>query len=595
MNFFSIRWKITISLVVFSLAFVGIYIVLASRIFEHDKISYVFETQQKQVESVATNFANEVNRAVLGARAVVMGMDPVTRQIQPSAKRFFDEEKSILGIDLSRGGNPEPLFKLQKSEKLFDELGDLGRPSSVNGEVKTGIEVHHWKDDIFVLSITDFDRDQEPVATRVILQISGLLDDALEGQTLVLSDHIQPAIVSDEAEANMSQLQELLKGTVEGFPDGTTTRKFAGESYLVSKATAALEGFSVIGLLPERVAMSVLKTLYRRSMLFLLFSAFAIICISLVLSFGLTRNINNLTLAAGRFGQGDFTQIPDSRARDEVGVLTKAFQSMVVEIQRLLKETVDKTRMEQELKTARLVQESLFPEKQDTRIKNISVSGFYATSSECGGDWWYYYSSGDEVIIAVADATGHGTPAALVTSAARALFSYVETVQLPLKEIASLWNEAVAVCSKQKVFMTAILARVNTVTGAGSLINAGHEPPLLLSQRDSKYSSEFLMSPQNATLGERGKRNWTETHFQIPPGARLLIYTDGLLAFKSPEGGTVGERRFMKAVEKMSAENKVTREFVESIFKHFDKFGGNTTLPDDVTFVVVENSSKSTV
>lgn len=585
MNFFSIKWKISISFVLFTLSFLGIYVVLATRVFQSDKLSYVFESQQRQVDAVAQDFAKVVDRAVLGARAIALGVDLRTRRIQPSAERFFYDEKSIEALDLRAPSADKPLFWLEKSRGLLGELGDFG---AVKNDKANTFHLNHWRDDLFVITLTDYNEDQEAVQTRIVLRVHGLLDDALEGQTLAVVQKARVAMLSEPAEIEVSDVERFLYDSQNELPDGTAVHTVANRRQLISAAATAVSGFSVLGILPEQRAMSALQSLYRRSLVFILFSAFATIFVSLLLSFGLTRSINTLTLAAQRLGRGDFSGIPESPSRDEVGILSKAFQRMIFEIQRLLRDTADKTRMEAELKTARLVQESLLPEAADARVKTLSLSGFYATSSECGGDWWYYYVRGDELFVAVADATGHGTPAALVTSAARSLFSFVERSDLSLKEIMSHWNEAVAVCSKQKVFMTALLVRINVLSGMGSYINAGHEPPVLLEKEGDGYRADFLIGVQSATLGERGQQQWSESQFEIKSGGRLVLFTDGLTAFQSPEGKTIGDRRFLRVLERISGEKINIRSFVDSVFEHFNSFGGHRALPDDVCFVCVE-------
>ena len=70
--------------------------------------------------------------------------------------------------------------------------------------------------------------------------------------------------------------------------------------------------------------------------------------------------------------------------------------------------------MEQELATARMVQESFFPK---VVTKRLGIPSLFKPSTECGGDWWGHFSSDDQhEYIVIADATGHGVGAALVTA-----------------------------------------------------------------------------------------------------------------------------------------------------------------------------------
>src|SRR5690606_35511909 len=104
---------------------------------------------------------------------------------------------------------------------------------------------------------------------------------------------------------------------------------------------------------------------------------------------------------------------------DEVGGLAQGFNFMAGEVSRLMEETKEAARMEGELETVRLVQETLFPEPVK-RVGDFHLAGHFEPASECGGDWWHYCKVGDKLFIWIGDATGHGAPSAMVTSAAKA-------------------------------------------------------------------------------------------------------------------------------------------------------------------------------
>ena len=83
-------------------------------------------------------------------------------------------------------------------------------------------------------------------------------------------------------------------------------------------------------------------------------------------------------------------------------------------------------RMEEELKTAAAVQNSLFPD-EIPQSETYQLASFFESASETGGDWYGFITRAkDSLFILIGDVTGHGTPAALVTATASATCRMLE-------------------------------------------------------------------------------------------------------------------------------------------------------------------------
>jgi sigma-B regulation protein RsbU (phosphoserine phosphatase) len=310
--------------------------------------------------------------------------------------------------------------------------------------------------------------------------------------------------------------------------------------------------------------------------------------LALVMSVGLTRKLRTLTEAAGHIAQGDFSQTPQIDGRDEVGVLGKTISFMANEIQKLLQTTAEKARMESELKTARTVQESLFPSPPQFTKNKIDIAGHYMTSSECGGDWWHYFESGDDIVIVIGDATGHGVPPALVTSGARGVFSLIEqSPQMGLLDMAKYWDRAIHSTSGKKVFMTGALLRINTKTGKGRFVNASHEAPIIVKKDGDKFFCEsFDPSSAGSTFGEENGQ-WAEDEISLQPGEHIFLFTDGLWALENDEGKTLSENRFQKSLARNVTSADTSTNLLEKIGKMTDEHRKDRHIPDDVTMVVI--------
>ena len=76
----------------------------------------------------------------------------------------------------------------------------------------------------------------------------------------------------------------------------------------------------------------------------------------------------------------------------------------------------------------------------------------------------------------------------------------------------------------------------------------------------------------------------------ISDGDKIIFYTDGIVDVKSPEGDLFGERRFLKSLSEINAQE--VNATVDSVFGTLNDFRKDTPLDDDVTLVLVEFDSK---
>lgn len=560
-----------------ALGFVGLYVVLAKKTFESDKVSYVFETQQTQTSSLARSFESQIDRITFDVRSILTGFDPVGRKLNIGAQKVFWDHPQILALRLRNPSTAEYLLQIEKNQGLIESMGTEWPTMTEKTDLRP------TEKNRFLMTIG---KD-----AQVLFEIDNNLSKPLKGQVMALLH--DGKIINRSTGTGLSD--QAISTALKTLPssEATSIIDIQENPYLVSIGRAN-EGQMLFATLTEKTAaLGALDLLFKRSLVFLAFSFFATVIVSLLLSNQLTQNLNSLAQTAERIGSGEFSATPAVKSRDEMGILAKAFSKMSEEIQRLLKETVDKTRMEEELKTARFVQESLFPRQSYYENAHARVAGLNKTTTECSGDWWFYYQQGSDLYVFVADATGHGIPAALITAAARSVFSFVRSSELSLKEILAHWDRATIECSNGRVFMTAFAMRLNVELGEISYINAGHEPPVLIKKLpDGKSKASYVIGEQSHSLGEN-KNVWLENKLQLDAGDRLLIYTDGLLAIRSPDGKSYSEKRFLSYLEKTIQPKMSPLELIEKVDEHFMTLNAGQPLPDDVTLVSVDFKAKS--
>jgi sigma-B regulation protein RsbU (phosphoserine phosphatase) len=304
----------------------------------------------------------------------------------------------------------------------------------------------------------------------------------------------------------------------------------------------------------------------------------------------LTVAIRGLADATSQVMDGDFTVRVEARSEDEIGTLAKSFNKMTEEVSRLMDKTAENARMEAELETAQTVQNTLFP-KKDAQLGPVTIYGDSVPASECGGDWWHYSHVGNKVYVWIGDATGPGVPAALLTSAARAVASVIEGIEgVKPSEALSMMNKAIYSTSKGKMMMTFFLACFDTEKKILTYCNASHDPPFLISHEvegKPKRRDYFpLMDVNNPRLGENHDSEYTDFEMPYHDGDKIIFYTDGIVDVKSPEGDLYGERRFLKALAPINTQDVLGT--VSGVFSDMNNFRKDTPLDDDVTLVLIK-------
>lgn len=579
MRIFSLKWKLSLSFILMALSFVGLYVVLAKKTFESDKISYIFESQQKQVVQLARTFDQLTERVLFDAQAILLGFDYQSRRLNSSSQKVFWDHPKILAMSFRAKESGLLSIKLEKSQGLLDGLSE-------EWPAEGTFELTPLGNDRYAIETSQNQPNFGPIKLQVVFEARDVLGGQFKGQLVTLSQNGRLLKRSPGSPLEDSSVQKALSS----MPAAETTLMLnvGSTRQLVSVANTNIGHLIFGSFTAEDAALGALGVLFSRSIVFLFFSFFATIIISLLLSNRLTQNINSLTQTAERIGGGDFSATPGFTSRDEVGILAKAFAKMSAEIQRLLSETVDKTRMEEELKTARLVQESLFPERSEYENGHVRLFGMNKATTECSGDWWFYYQKGAELYVLVADATGHGIPAALITAAARSIFSFLERTEASLTDVVTYWDRATFKCSKGQVYMTTFLMRINVETGEAAYINCGHEAPVLLRPKpQGGFEASYLFGQQNFSIGE-SRTQWLEDRFDFHAGDRLLIYTDGLLAVKSREGRSYSEKRFLSLVQKTMTATMKPKQFAQFLDQHFMELNEGQLLPDDITLLSLD-------
>jgi sigma-B regulation protein RsbU (phosphoserine phosphatase) len=234
--------------------------------------------------------------------------------------------------------------------------------------------------------------------------------------------------------------------------------------------------------------------------------------------------------------------------------------------------------LERDLAAARLTQQSLIPQKPP-HLPGWEVAAAYRPVIQVGGDIYGWLRMSDQrTLFWIADATGHGAAAALLTALAKLLFHHgsVEHAE-PAKIMEAVNNDFRSIFGARS-FMTAMCVALDSESGRASVVGAGH-PPLLVARRGT--AAELVQSAA-PPLGLLEHSQFAETSIELRPGDGFLLYTDGLYgASKKSVRWTPARLQALIAGDEASAQALLSKV----IERAAPDAGG--TLPDDLAAVAV--------
>jgi len=229
------------------------------------------------------------------------------------------------------------------------------------------------------------------------------------------------------------------------------------------------------------------------------------------------------------------------------------------------------------------LQRSLLP-AQPPEIPGYSIAVRYFTSTRAGGDYYDFFPlRRDRVGVAVADASGHGSPAAVVMAVLRALLHTApETLESPERALAALNTRLIGNLPAGS-FATVCYAALDPATGRIEYALGGHPPALLL--RGADGGLEELESPDGLPLGITAAAAFSPRCATLRAGDSLLLYTDGLIEAMDAEGrlfGLEGTRRQLLA-QRLAAPEAICDGLVGALRTHT----GSNLPADDITLVLI--------
>jgi phosphoserine phosphatase RsbU/P len=238
--------------------------------------------------------------------------------------------------------------------------------------------------------------------------------------------------------------------------------------------------------------------------------------------------------------------------------------------------------IQSEMNTARQIQLSILP-REIPAIKGLDISARYLPMTSVAGDFYDFIAIDEKRIgILVADVSGHGMPAALISSMLKiALDGQTKHATDPARVLDGLNR---ALCGKfQGHFVTAVYVVVDTERQCLLYAGAGH-PPLILMDHSTGEAHEFLEN--GLFLGYFPDASYTAMEIPFKAGDYGVLYTDGIPEMTDPSDEQFGLERlkqFLQDNHDLSA-----GQFVDALLDELSRWSdlaSGREAEDDITLL----------
>jgi len=539
---------------------IAFYTIYASNLFSEDKKAYIFENSL----ATSTGFANEMSSTLTNINRDIEILKKLLEISKiKNIEEFIKQSKSI---DAILAGD----FFFTSDPKITKD--SLSNPNSSG-----------------TISHINLKQKELTISLRKNV-ITGSLEQNRVYRSILLDDK-DNIIYENLINSNKTQIINNLKSVT--LINSVKILELDTKKYLFSISKTKVRDFRIFNIIDYDQAFSVTDFLIKKSILFGLFILFFISAIAMIFAKSITTPIDRLFKASQELAKGNFDISIENTTNDEIGHLGNAFNYMTNEIKKYMEQMKEKLRLENEVQVAKLVQDNFFPQTEIVE-KKFEIMAFNTPASECGGDWWNYYNIDGKLITIIADATGHGVPAALLTASINTSFNTIKFLlsenkfDLTPENILKFLNKSLTL-TKTDVLLTAFVCVFDLEKLTLAYSNASHLDALYIPQKNEALEKSDilpLIEAKGARLGHKLDSVYSGHSINLTDGDTIILKTDGIIECVDKDDKAWGIRRFLKTI--MSVSTKDTRLLRNKIIEEFLLFCNKEVFEDDLTLVCIK-------
>jgi hypothetical protein len=250
----------------------------------------------------------------------------------------------------------------------------------------------------------------------------------------------------------------------------------------------------------------------------------------------------------------------------------------------LVLELRDKLGLKGDLEVARQIQFGLLPFDPFER-DGVAIVTTMRPANTVGGDYFDIIDLGEgRIAIALGDVAGKAMPAALLMALLQGSLRTLLSAEYRGETLISRLNAHLCANIPSNRLITLFYAELETATGSARYVNAGHNPPFLM----SGAQPTARLGATGMALGVMPEASYEGMTLELEPGDRLLMYTDGVTEATNPADEEYGDVRLEAYIRNRSGE--AGRQLIDGIVDDVLRFCGTARPHDDMTLMCLGRS-----
>ncbi len=260
------------------------------------------------------------------------------------------------------------------------------------------------------------------------------------------------------------------------------------------------------------------------------------------------------------------------------------YATLMINASRMMRERADRDRVQNELQLGQRIQNDLLPERIP-QVEGIDLAGSMVPAKEIGGDYYDFIEVSQERLgIAIGDVSGKGVPAGMLMTILQTLlhseYQHHNNTKDLLVEINSMLSEKI----KSSMFITFLLFEWNCKNRSLKYTACGHEH-ILHFHGNAKRLDCFRSGGIALGMTDDNSSIVRERDLPIESGDTVVLYTDGIVEARNPQGDMYGLDRLKQVVSEHAG---IPAEALrQRLIQDLDFFRKGADQADDITCIVM--------
>lgn len=256
------------------------------------------------------------------------------------------------------------------------------------------------------------------------------------------------------------------------------------------------------------------------------------------------------------------------------------FAAIKLETTRLREEAIAKQIIDEELRTAYLIQSKLLP-SAPPQIDGYKFAGVNRPCKTVSGDYYDFVIRPDgRIYFVIADVSGKGITAALVMASVATGFNIFARSDPKPSELLHELNQTLAPKLSPTKFVTLLAGVMDPKTGIVDYANAGHTPPL-----HKRGVDVWELKETDLVIGLFGHASYRDQRIELAPGDSLIAFTDGVIEAENEAEVQFGSARTVDLARGIDSHDPVV--IIRNVEDAIQRHAGTVPLGDDVTIVAL--------